>query len=536
LSQYEEALSDRVEIECAGIGNHDARRARGDTAGCIHIHAHDRHARIIGVYHGAMRLLPALLGVAFTVGLVHASEDWTRFRGPNGLGISDAKNVPVDFGPDKHVAWKTVLPPGHSSPVFTPTHIFLTAHSPERDAYELFVIALDRRSGKQLWQKEIPRLHPGRRELVNGPASPSPVTDGRNVYAFFQEFGLIALTADGQERWRLPLGPFTMFYGFGASPILVDETLILPIDQDQTAYMLALDAATGRERWKVNRPHVISGYSTPTIYRPPTGGTQIIVPESFQLTAYAVADGQKVWWVRGLACEMKSVASTDGKTLYINGWGFSQNQPGRQIPTVSFDEGLKLYDSNGDRLIGRDEITGSGPMDRMLRPEVGFDAFDGNRDGKLTSQEWDVFRAMLAAENGLLAIRMGGKGDMTDSAILWKYTRPVPQVPSTLLYQGVLFMVNDSGILISFDPETGKVLKQGRLQGAIDKYFASPVGADGKVWLVSQDGTVSVVTAKGEWETVAVNALDDEVFATPVPADGQLFVRTRSALYAFGRR
>jgi outer membrane protein assembly factor BamB len=136
----------------------------------------------------------------------------------------------------------------------------------------------------------------------------------------------------------------------------------------------------------------------------------------------------------------------------------------------------------------------------------------------------------------LLAIRMGGKRDMTDSAILWKYTRPVPQVPSTLLYQGVLFMVNDSGILISFDPETGKVLKQGRLQGAIDKYFASPVGADGKVWLVSQDGTVSVVTAKGEWETVAVNALDDEVFATPVPADGQLFVRTRSALYAFGRR
>jgi outer membrane protein assembly factor BamB len=107
-------------------------------------------------------------------------------------------------------------------------------------------------------------------------------------------------------------------------------------------------------------------------------------------------------------------------------------------------------------------------------------------------------------------------------------------VPSTLLYQGVLFMVNDSGILIAFNPETGDVLKQGRLKGAIDKYFASPVGADGKVWLVSQDGTVSVVSARAEWEVLAVNALDDEVFATPVPADGQLFVRTRSALYAFG--
>jgi outer membrane protein assembly factor BamB len=142
---------------------------------------------------------------------------------------------------------------------------------------------------------------------------------------------------------------------------------------------------------------------------------------------------------------------------------------------------------------------------------------------------------MLAAENGLLAIKLGGKGDMTDGAVRWKYTRPVPQVPSTLLYDGVLFMVNDSGILLSFDPATGTVLKQGRLQGAIDKYFASPVGADGKVFLVSQDGTLSVVTAKGDWEILSVNPLDDEVFATPAFADGRMYVRTKSALYAFGQ-
>jgi outer membrane protein assembly factor BamB len=129
---------------------------------------------------------------------------------------------------------------------------------------------------------------------------------------------------------------------------------------------------------------------------------------------------------------------------------------------------------------------------------------------------------------------MGGRGDMTDSAVRWKYTRPVPQVPSTLLYKGVLFMVNDSGILLSFDPATGNVIKRDRLKGAIDKYFASPVGADGKVWLVSQDGTVSVVSAKGDWETLAVNALNDEVFATPAFANGQVFIRTKGALYAFG--
>jgi outer membrane protein assembly factor BamB len=479
----------------------------------------------------ARAFLPVL---ALSVIAADASEPWTRFRGPNGLGVSDAANVPVDFGPETNVLWKTPLPPGHSSPVFTASRIFVTAHSDDKDAYTLLVLALDPKSGRELWRREVPRLHRGRQENVNGPASPSPVTDGRHVYAFFQEFGLISFTADGAERWRLPLGPFNIFYGFGASPILVDGSLILAVDQDERGYLLAVDAATGRERWRTERPHVISGYSTPTVYRPPTGGAQVVIPESFQLTAYDAATGRRVWWVRGLACEMKSVASTDGRTLYINGWGFAQNQPGTQIPTVPFEEGLKRYDRNGDRLVGADEIAGSERMDRILSPKAGFPAFDQNRDGFLNAADWDVFRSMLAAENGLLAITMGGEGDMTDTAIRWKYQRPVPQVPSTLLYNGVLFMVNDSGILISFDPATGTVLKQGRLKGAIDKYFASPVGADGKVWLVSQDGTVSVVTARGEWEILAVNALGDEVYATPVPADGRLFVRTRSALYAFG--
>ena len=234
---------------------------------------------------------------------------------------------------------------------------------------------------------------------------------------------------------------------------------------------------------------------------------------------------------------MKSVASIDDDTLYVNGWGFGQNQAGTQIPTVDFAEGLKRFDTNGDGFVGRDETARDSKdrMDRMLRPEAGFDAFDGNRDGKLDAKDWQVFRAMLAAENGLMAIKLGGSGDMTSTAVKWKYLRPVPQVPSTVLYQGVLYMVNDSGILISFNPATGDVIKQGRLKGAIDKYFASPIGADGKVWLVSQDGTVSVVTAKGDWEVLQVNTLDDEVFATPVPADGELFIRTRSALYNFAK-
>ena len=96
-------------------------------------------------------------------------------------------------------------------------------------------------------------------------------------------------------------------------------------------------------------------------------------------------------------------------------------------------------------------------------------------------------------------------------------------------------MINDSGILISFDPATGAVLKQGRLHGAIDKYFSSPVAADDKVFLIGEAGEVSVLKAAGDWQVLAVNELDDECFATPAIADGRIYIRTRSALYCFGK-
>ncbi len=473
----------------------------------------------------------SLLIVLFTLTSAFTDE-WSQFRGPNGTGVSATKGLPFEFGPQKNVIWKAALPPGHSSPVLTRDRIFVTAHDKEK----LFVICLDRQTGKILWQREAPRSHTGRLQNVNGPASPSPVTDGSNVYVFFQDFGLISYNAAGKERWRHQLGPFNIFYGFGASPILVDDRVILPVDQDNpTSFLIAVDKNTGRSRWKVDRPVVISGYSTPIIYQPPKGAKQIIIPESFQLSAYSSEDGKRVWWVRGLACEMKSIASHDSEYLYINGWGFPQNQPGKQVPTTSFDEALTTYDKDKDRLIAKTEVNrdAGGPMDRIL--SGAFEAFDLDRDDKLNTRDWEVFRAMMASENGLLAIKMGGEGDQTANAIRWRYQKPVPQVPSTLLYQGVLYMINDSGILISFDPATGNIIKQGRLHGAIDKYFSSPVAADDKVYVIGQGGQVSVVKAAGDWEVLSVNELDDECYATPAIADGRIYIRTRSALYAFGK-
>jgi len=465
------------------------------------------------------------------------AEDWSQFRGPNGSGVSATTGLPVEFGPKKNVIWKTALPPGHSSPVLTRNRIFVTAHSKEKENYKLLVICLNRQTGKLLWQREVPRSRVGRLQNVNGPASPSPVTDGSNVYVFFQEFGMVSYDGAGKERWKLPLGPFNMFYGFGASPILVDDKVVLPVDQDSpSSYLIAVDKNSGRVRWKVDRPVVISGYSTPIIYQPNQGPKQIVIPESFQLSAYSVEDGKRVWWVRGLACEMKSIASHDAEYLYINGWGFPTNQAGQQVKTIPFDEALERFDKNGDRQIAKSEVSGNELMDKMLNGA--FDAFDTDRNEKLNAKDWEVFRAMMASENGLLAIKLGGDGsggDQTSTAIRWRYQKPVPQVPSTLLYKGVLYMINDSGILISFDPATGNVIKQGRLHGAIDKYFSSPVAADDKVFLIGEAGAVSVLKAAGDWQVLAVNELDDECFATPAIADGRIYIRTRSALYCFGK-
>jgi outer membrane protein assembly factor BamB len=500
---------------------------------------------------GALLLAPLVAVLAIFAATGASAEDWPQFRGPNGSGVSASTGLPEVFGPEKNVVWKTPLPPGHSSPVLTRDRVFVTAYVEEKAIgsqqpaggtkgnargknHKLLIICLDRQTGKLLWQREVPRARAGRLENVNNPASPSPVTDGTNVYVFFQEFGLVSYDGAGQERWRRPLGPFNMFYGFGASPILVEDKVILPVDQDSpSSYLIAVDKTSGRVRWKVDRPAVISGYSTPIIFQPKQGSKQIVIPESFQLSAYSVADGKRIWWVRGLACEMKSIASSDGEYVYINGWGFPQNQPGQQISTIPFAEARARYDKNTDKLIAKSEVTGAEKMDRML--QSAFEAFDMDRDERLNAKDWEVFRGMMASENGLLAIRLGGQGDQTASAIRWRYQRPVPQVPSTLLYQGVLYMINDSGIMLSFDPATGSVIKQGRLHGAIDKYFASPVAADGKVFLVGQGGQVSVLKAAGNWEVLAVNELDDEVFATPAIADGRIYIRTRGALYCFGK-
>ena len=163
-----------------------------------------------------------------------------------------------------------------------------------------------------------------------------------------------------------------------------------------------------------------------------------------------------------------------------------------------------------------------------------FDVADLNGNKSLTKEEWEYYRAALDSENGMLAIRLGGTGDTTEKAVKWKYQRSVPQLPSPLVFQNILYMVNDGGIVTTLNPETGAMIKQGRLTGALGAYYASPVAADGHIFFVSERGAVAILPPGGDLTPLVVNDLGEDCYATPAFADGRIYIRTTQALYAFG--
>jgi outer membrane protein assembly factor BamB len=465
-----------------------------------------------------MRLLRILLWLTVFSCRLHA-QDWPQFRGPNGAGTSNSTNLPVRFGPRENVLWETAVLPGHSSPVLSGHRIFLTGFEDKK----LFTFCLDRASGKVIWQEEAPRDRFESYQPPNSPASPTPVTDGEYVYVFFGDFGLIAYSFEGREVWRLPLGPFNNANGHGSSPILAEGKLVLICDQDTGSFLIAVDSKTGKVAWKVERPEVTRGYATPALFRPKDDPAEVIVPGSYQIAGYALSNGEKLWWVRGMAWQLKSVPLISEDVIYVNGWeiGGDTDQP---PSIVSFEKVLDQHDRNRDGRLSLTEV-----------PEQVWPDEDLDHDGFLNQREWDFRRARRTAQNNIVAFRHGGRGDLTETNVLWRYRKSLPNVPSPLLYQNVLYLIKDGGVATTLNPKTGEVLKQARLPGATEQYWASPVAADGKVYIVSAEGKVSVLRASGDWELLVVNDLGDDCFATPAIADGRIYLRTRTKLYCFGK-
>ena len=464
-----------------------------------------------------------LAGLWLSASMAARAADWPRFRGPNGSGVAETSALPRTFGPRQHVVWGVAVPPGLSSPVVSGDRVFLTAVEDEK----LLTLCFNRASGDELWRRECPRPRIEKLDRRNHAASPSAAADGANVYVFFSDFGLISYDFNGNERWRLPLGPFDNSYGLGASPIVVDDLVVLVCDQRTGSFIVAVDKGTGRVRWRRPRPDAISGHSTPIVYQTEAGAKQILAPGSFRMDAYVAESGESTWWVYGLPSEMKSVPVINKEMVYVSGYNVPENDAGQQLEVPPFEEAVAEYDANGNGRVSRDEL----PEGR-LRKLFGFS--DGSRDGELNEQEWRIYAAAQRSENGLRAIRLGGRGDTTEQSIGWKHAKGAPQLPSPLLYDGIVYMVNDGGRLGLFDAATGAVIKQMRLRGAMAHYYASPVAGDGQVYFASESGYVTVVRAGRKPGIIAVNNLHEPIYATPAIADGKLYIRTARRLYCFG--
>ncbi|MBA2558236.1 MAG: PQQ-binding-like beta-propeller repeat protein [Chloroflexi bacterium] len=318
------------------------------------------------------------------------------------------------------------------------------------------------------------------------------------------------------------MGPFKNFYGLSASPVIAGGLVLQLIDQLQGSYLVALDRSTGRVRWKADRPGASIGYATPIIFSPSPTRTDVVVIGSTRLDSYDLATGTPRWWMPLASSGSMGVALADGDTLWVSTLGSAE--PG--LPQWAATR--RQYDKDQDGRISRAELI----PDKELIDHFGW--IDTSDDLFITEAEWTVARALGLGAWGAVAVAPGAAtGQLPDAAVRWRFQKNIPYIPAPLLYQGVFYMVKTGGIVTTLDPATGTLLKEGRATGALGEYNASPVAADGKVYVANQEGKITVLKAGAQWEVLAVNDLGDEVNATPALAGGRIYVRTRGAVYCF---
>ena len=421
------------------------------------------------------RIMRQILTVFFallifsSIAFAQEPEQWSRFRGPNGQGVSTATGLPTQWSANENVAWKTPIPGSNawSSPIIWKDHIFLTTTTDE--GRECRLLAIDRKSGGILWNKLVFTQVIRHKHPRNSEATPTPVTDGKRVYVVFANAHFAAVDFNGEIVWKNTDLDFRSQHGFSTSPILYGDLLITAVNPSQgnlgfqtpwdKSFLWALDKNTGKERWRGSRGMSIIGHSVPIVIQV-EGKDQIVSVTGNVVQGFEPATGEMIWTV---------------------------NNPGEPaVPSPAIGEGLIFATS------------------RFSQP--------------------------------IVAIRPDGKGDCSETHVVWRQDRNSPMISSFLYVKPCLYSATDSGTFSAFEAATGKFLWQHRMEGSVD---ASPIYADGKIYVTSSVGITKVfkpnVDPAQPAEVVATNDIGETVQATLAVAGKQLFIRTDKALWCIGK-
>lgn len=452
-----------------------------------------------------------------------ACADWPQFRGLNCSGRA-ATNAPLpaEIGPGANVLWKTALPPGHSSPVVVGDRIYVTGVRDKR----LLTIALERKSGRVLWEVEAPVQSLEQVHKIGSHAQPTSAADQERVFSLFGSAGLFCYDRSGKLVWQLPLGPFRNDFGAGSSPALVGDVVLLCQDHDRDSFLMALDKRTGKTIWKTDRPEFLRGYCTPVVWEA-DGHKQVVVAGTLRVAGYDLESGKEIWTAGGIARTICAtpVVGDDGR-LYLSGWA-AGGDPGGAIPVQSFADVKKDRDRSNNGKLERSELSGHPFGER-------FTQVDTDGDESVTLAEYERFQDLFQkGKNAVIAIRPGGKGDVTATHVLWANAKQVPFCASPLHHDGLVYTVKSGGLFGCLDARDGKTVKVDRLQDS-GNYYSSPVVGDGKIYLLSERGALTVIRAGRDWEVLSTSDFQEDAYATPALVDGRIYLRTVGHLYCFG--
>jgi outer membrane protein assembly factor BamB len=431
-------------------------------------------------------------------GTTNRNGSWPSFRGPQASGIAERQNLPDVWNAKtgENILWRTPIPGlAHSSPVVWGNQIFVTSAlstdpkatfrpglygdgdaSKDRSSHRWMVYALDKLTGKILWERVAHEGQPvDKRHIKSTYANSTPATDGRIVVAWFGSQGVYAYDVKGRFLWKVDLGRLdlgaydipTYEWGPASSPIIWNDLVILQCDTQADSFLLALDAKTGKTVWKTERDELPS-WGTPTIADTPTG-PELVANASNFIRAYDPRTGKELWRL--------------GRSSKIT------------APTPVFADGLFVVAS------------GRGPERPIfvVRPES---------RGDLTLSE----------------------GKTNSDSIVWSRTGRGSYMPTPLVYKGILYVLANNGLFDAYNLKTGDELYRQRLPTVGSGFSASPVAADDKIYLSNEDGEMLVIAAGEKFNHLATNSMGELLMATPALSDGVMYVRSSASLFAIKRK